>query len=121
MKIRLQEIELGTNDLNKTKEFYNSILGLDTSVDQKELKVFNSGVPGVDFNTSTHLPPKAMVTSFLTDNLKEVIDRLSANGIAFSGPQKAHLGMKTIEFNDPDGNLIRVNQPTEASPAWLKV
>lgn len=29
--------------------------------------------------------------------------------------------MVSIEFNDPDGYLIRVNQPTEESPTWLKV
>ena len=121
MKIRLQEIELGVSDPDKSKLFYNSILGLDTSVDQEGLKVFNSGVAGVDFNTSTHFPSKKTMTSFLTDNLQNVIDRLSANGIVFSGPRESHLGMTTIEFNDPDGYLIRVNQPTKESPAWLKV
>ncbi|MEI6266097.1 MAG: VOC family protein [Sphingobacteriia bacterium] len=121
MKIRLQEIELGTIDPNKSKLFYNSILGLETSVDQEGLKVFDSGVSGIDFNTSTHFPSKTMVVSFLTDNLQNVIDKLSANSVAFSGPKKSHLGMLTIELNDPDGYLIRINQPTEESPPWLKV
>ncbi len=121
MKIRLQEIELGANDPNKSKLFYNSILGLETSVDKEGLKVFNSGVAGIDFNISTHLPSKTTVTSFLTDNLQNVIDRLSANNIAFSGPKKSHLGMTTIEFTDPDGYLIKVNEPTAESPSWLKV
>lgn len=121
MKLRLQEIELGTNDPDKSKLFYNSILGLETSVDQIGLKVFNSGVTGVDFNTSTHFPPKTTVTSFLTDDLQNIIDRLSTNKIAFSGPQKSHLGMTTIEFKDPDGYIIRVNQPTKESPTGLKV
>jgi predicted enzyme related to lactoylglutathione lyase len=121
MKIRLQEIELGTNDPDKSKLFYSSILGLEISVDQVGLNVFQSGVTGVDFNTSTHFPHSTTVTSFLTDNLQNVIDRLSANGIVFSGPKKSHLGMTTIEFNDPDGYLIRVNQPTEESPTWLRV
>ncbi len=121
MKIRLQEIELGISDSSKSKLFYNSILGLETSVDQEGLKVFDSGVAGVDFNVSTHLPPKMMVTSFLTDNLQNVIDRLSASGVAFCGPKKSHLGMMTIEFSDPDGHLVRVNQPTDESPLWLKV
>lgn len=121
MKIRLQEIELGATDPEKSKEFYSLTLGLETSVDQEELKVFNSGVPGIDFDVSTHFPSKTVVTSFLTDNLQNVIDRLSANGIPFSGPRKSHLGMITIEFTDPDGYVIKVNQPTEESPVWLKV
>lgn len=121
MKIRLQEIELGATDPEKSKEFYNSILGLRISVNQEALKVFNPGVAGVDFNVSTHFPSRTTVTSFLTDNMQNVIDRLSANGIPFSGPRKSHLGMITIEFNDPDGYVIKVNQPTEESPVWLKV
>lgn len=121
MKIRLQEIELGTQDPTVSKDFYKSILGLDTVVDQKHLKVFNSGATGMDFNTSTHLPVKVMVTSFLTDDLQTVIERLTTNGISFDGPQISHLGMTTIEFKDPDGYLIRVNQPSDLSPSWLTV
>lgn len=121
MKIRLHEIELGTSDPAKSKSFYNAILGLKTSVDQAALNVFQSGVGGIDFNTSTHLSPNTAVVSFLTDNLPEVIERLSANGISFSEPKKSHLRMTSIEFSDPDGHLIRVNQPTEDSPTWLKV
>jgi predicted enzyme related to lactoylglutathione lyase len=119
MKIRLQEIELGTQDPSTTKTFYNSILGLKTTVDQEKLKVFKSGVEGLDFNASTHLPAKVTVISFLTDDLQTVIDRLNAGDVSFDGPKKSHLGMTTIEFKDPDGYLIRVNQPTDASPSWL--
>ena len=121
MKIRLQEIEFGTQDPDVSKGFYNSILGLDTVIDQDNLKVFKSGIAGIDFNTSTHLPTKVMVTSFLTDDLQTVIDRLTANGISFNGPKKSHLGMMTIEFEDPDGWLIKVNQPGDTSPSWLKI
>jgi catechol 2,3-dioxygenase-like lactoylglutathione lyase family enzyme len=121
MKIRLQEIELGIQDAAISKEFYKTILGLDTTIDQEDLKVFKSGVEGIDFNTSTHLPSKVFVTSFLTDNLQTVIERLYASGISFDGPKKSHLGMTTIEFRDPDGYLIRVNQPGDASPSWLTV
>lgn len=121
MKIRLQEIELSANDPDKSKRFYNSILGLNTSVDKEDLKVFDSGVTGVDFNASTHFPSKTIMISFLTDDLQNVMDKLSANGFAFKGPHESHLGMTAIEFNDPDGYLIRVNQPTTESPAWLKV
>ena len=119
MKISLQEIELGTLNPNISKDFYNSILGLDTVVEKENLNVFESGIAGIDFNTSTHLPAKVTVTSFLTDDLQTVIERLNASGISFDGPRKSHLGMTTIEFKDPDGYLIRVNQPSDASPSWL--
>ena len=121
IKIRLQEIELGTQDPEKSKAFYNSILGLEAIVDQDNLKVFNSGIAGIDFNTSTHLPTKIIATSFLTDNLQAVIDRLTANGISFDGPKKSHLGMITIEFKDPDGYIIKVNEASNTSPSWLQM
>ena len=121
MKIRLQEIEFGSRNLNKSKDFYNSILGLDAIIDKEGLKVFQSGIAGVDFNTSKHLPTKISVTSFLTDNLPSIIERLNSNGIKFDGPKKSHLGMMTIEVKDPDGYLLRINQPTDESPTWLKV
>lgn len=94
-------------------------MGLDTIVDQENLKVFKCGIAGIDFNTSTHLPTKVMATSFLTDDLQSVIERLIANGIHFDGPKKSHLGMTTIEFKDPDGYLIKVNKPGDTSPTWL--
>ena len=121
MKIRLQEIELGTQDPNISKNFYNSILGLETVVDEQNLKVFRSGVAGMDFNTSTHLPGKIILTSFLTDDIQAIIERLNASRVPFDGPKKSHLGMIAIEFKDPDGYLIRVNQPSDTSPSWLAV
>lgn len=121
MKIRLQEIELGTSNPDKSKAFYSGILGLETSIDQQQLKVFHTGVSGIDFNASTHFPVRTAVTSFVTDDLGEIMERLSENGIAFSGPHKSHLGMSSIEFKDPDGYLIRVNQPGSESPSWLTV
>lgn len=121
MKIRLQEIELGASNPDQSKSFYVDILGLGLSVDQPGLKVFKSGVNGIDFNASNHLPPKTTMISFLTDNLLEMMELLRSKGVDFTGPRASHLGMETIEFTDPDGHLIRVNQPTEASPSWLKI
>jgi predicted enzyme related to lactoylglutathione lyase len=121
MKLRLHEIEFGTEDPAKSKQFYHTILGLDTKIDQEHLNVFNPGISGVDFNTSAHFPSKIVVTSFLTENLQQVIDRLNTNGVAFTGPEKSHLGMTTIQCKDPDGYTIKINQPTDESPSWLKV
>ena len=121
MKIRIQEIELGSKDPGNSKVFYHSILGFDTIIDQEQLKVFRSGIPGLDFNISTHLPAKIMVISFLTDNLQTVMERLNTHSVSFEGPKKSHLGMMFIEFTDPDGYLIKINQPTPESPSWLTV
>jgi catechol 2,3-dioxygenase-like lactoylglutathione lyase family enzyme len=121
MKIRLQEIEFRAGDPDKSRGFYQAVLGLDPVIDQDGLKVFNSGVAGVDFNISTHQPDSCVVASFLTDDLQKVIDRLQLIGAQFDGPEKSHLGMVSVSFRDPDGNSIRINQPTHESPGWLKV
>ncbi len=121
MKIRLQEIEFGASNTDKSKGFYQAVLGLDPVIEQDQLTVFNSGVAGVDFNVSNHQPPNIITTSFITTDLQKVVDRLQMTGIAFEGPSRSHLGMMSISFQDPDGNLVKVNQPTPESPSWLKV
>ncbi len=70
MKIRLQEIELGSKAPDKSLAFYSTVLGLETSLEQKDLKVFKSGVTGIDFNVSTHHLSEKTVISFLTDDLQ---------------------------------------------------
>ena len=85
------------------------------------LKVFRSGIPGVDINVSMHNPTEKIVTSFLTDDLDLIMGRLNAASISFEGPKESHLGMSSIEFRDPDGFLIKVNQPTDKSPSWLTI
>ncbi|MEJ5996132.1 VOC family protein [Pedobacter sp. Du54] len=120
MKIRLQEIEFGSTDVEKTKQFYQTIFGFNTAVDQENLTVFTLETHTIDYNISTHLPAKATCISFLTDNLEEIIEKLHKNSIPFDGPQPSHLGMKSISFKDPDGNLLKVNEATNSSPEWLK-
>lgn len=121
MKIRLHEIELGAHNPGNNSGFYKNVLGLETTVDETDLKVFRSGIPGLDFNMSTHLPSQVVAISYLTDDLQAVMDRCAANGVSFSGPVKSHLGMLSVACKDPDGYIIKINQPTNESPAWLKV
>jgi len=120
MKIRLQEIEFGSTEIEKTKNFYQAIFGIETAINQPNLTVFNFATHTVDFNISAHLPAQTMCTSFLTDNLKEVMERLTLHSTPFKGPKLSHLGMISIEFKDPSGNRIKVNQRGESSPDWLK-
>ena len=121
MKIRLHEIEFGAGNTDKSKGFYQAILGLDPIIDQDQLKVFNSGVAGVDFNVSEHQPARTVTTSFLTDDLQKLIDRLELTGVGFEGPSTSQFGMLSITLQDPDGNFVKINQPTKESPSWLKV
>lgn len=121
MKVKLQELEFGSQQLDSGKNFYQELLGLELSVDQEQLKVFKPGLKEIDFNISTHLPAASVVISFLCDDLKEMMQRLQLRGISFEGPFASHLGMETISLRDPNGHLVRINQSTEASPEWLRM
>ncbi|MES3017757.1 MAG: VOC family protein [Bacteroidota bacterium] len=109
MKLRLHEIELGVANVEQSHKFYSIILGLETFVNKPELKVFQGDISPLDFNISTHIKPNTTQISFLSDHLDEVIKKLQTSGIVFTGPAESHLGMISIQFTDPDGNLIRVN------------
>ncbi|MDB5208708.1 MAG: hypothetical protein JWR72_3783 [Flavisolibacter sp.] len=121
MKIRLHEIEFGSNDVKQSTLFYRSVLGLQTTVIQDHLSVFSSGNEALDLNLSSHLPKGIAAVSFITDDLEEIIKRLEEGRISFDGPSSSHLGMTSIQFKDPDGYLIKVNAVGAESPEWLKV
>ncbi|MES2777866.1 MAG: VOC family protein [Bacteroidota bacterium] len=118
--MRLHEIELGSADPEKSKEFYKTVLGLNLSVDQQGLKVFKTGAGSLDFNVSTHLSAGTVAISFLTDDLSLTIQKLQALGIRYDGPERSHLEMDAIRLKDPDGFTVIINAPTAGSPAWLK-
>ncbi|WP_336517663.1 VOC family protein [Pollutibacter soli] len=120
MKIRLPEIESGVMDPARSRVFYNEVLGPEIVHQHDHLAVFNSGVGGVDVNIAAHLAAKQIVTSYITDDLGAMIDILNAKSIPFRGPEPSHLGMRMIEFRDPDGFLIKVNEATDESPEWLR-
>jgi hypothetical protein len=83
--------------------------------------VLDAGISGLDFNCSVHVAPPAVITSFLTDDLPAVIERLQQHNVPFEGPSPSHLGMMYIQFTNPDGFCIKVNTATAASPPWLQV
>ncbi|SKB31455.1 VOC family protein [Daejeonella lutea] len=121
MKVRFHEIEFGVEDTDRSANFYSNILGLKESVNLPKLKVFRTGNPGLDLNVSKHVSPKTTVISFLTDDIQEVIKKLQRENIIFRGPEESHLGMRAIEFTDPDGVIVRVNQTGKDSPEWLSI
>jgi hypothetical protein len=120
MKLSLHEVETGVSNLAEGRAFYSQLLGDTLAVDQPALAVWNAGLPGLDFNLSTHLPAGVVCISFLTSSLDEVIEKLQLMGVDYTPARPSHLGMLSISFRDPAGLLIKVNMPTEASPEWLK-
>lgn len=121
MKIRLHEIELGTEAVRESTGFFQSILGLQPTVQQESLTVFDSGTAGLDFNLSNHLPAGTVAVSFFTDDLPAVEQKLQQAGVKYEGPKASHLGMTAIRFQSPEGFTVVVNTAGPASPGWLRV
>jgi hypothetical protein len=120
MKIRLHEIELGSANPGEDKKLFTDILGLRLSLEQEHLKVIDPGIPGLDLNFSTHLASGNVAISFLCDDLESVITILKQQNIPFFGPEKSHLGMLSIRF-EQHGYTIKINTRTSESPDWLQL
>ncbi|HEX8278717.1 MAG TPA: VOC family protein [Segetibacter sp.] len=67
--MKLHGIELFSNDVERTKDFYSSVIGLRTKLDEDGLKVFDPGIEGVDLNISGHYPANKISLSFLVKDL----------------------------------------------------
>ena len=118
MRLILHEVELNAKNVESGKTFYHDLLELPVTVDQEGLKVFDSGWPGLDLNVSIHNPGKTMI-SFLIDDLDEFVKELKKKDCDVSDIYDTHLGMQAIELEDPDGNRIEIQCPTEKSPQYL--
>ena len=118
MKLILHEVELNSKDVESSKKFYNELLGLSVHVDQDGLKVFDSGWSGLDLNVSVHNPDSTTIT-FLVNNLDECVEVLKDKNCEKSDIYETHLGLRVVKLEDPDGNIIQIQSPTEESPPFL--
>lgn len=107
MKLRLLEIELNTSDPEKAKEFYHGKLGLEVCVDQEGLKVFQPGIPGLDFDKSVHFPGKISI-SFFSDDIEECIRTLEERGATIL--EKYGDPVSAICLEDPDGCRVEIKK-----------
>jgi catechol-2,3-dioxygenase len=121
MQIRLHEIEIGAAEPGQTADFFSSVLGLPVKLQEHGLTVFDSGMSGLDFNVSDHLPAGVVRVSFLTNDLQNCIVALENQQLPYEGPFESHLAMLAIRFKAPNGMDIVINTPTDSSPVWLKL
>ena len=105
MRLRLLEIELNTDDAEASRRFYGEQLGLKTLVDGDGLKVFDSGIPGLDFNKSGHFPGKVSI-SFYAEDIQACLEELKSRGAEvveqYGDPVSA------IVLQDPDGCRVEI-------------
>lgn len=118
MKLKLHEIELSAKNPEASKQFYRDVLGIPLALDEKGLKCFDSGWPGLDIDLSVHFPCKVSL-SFLVADLDQFVQELREKGIQVEDPDDSHLGMRAVTLVDPDGHRVEIQTPSEKSPDWL--
>ena len=107
MKLQLIEIELNTNDPEASKIFYSKQLGLETFVDIEGLKVFGTGINGLDLNKSKHFSGKVSI-SFFTEDIQACIDELNAKGVRIL--ERYGNPVSAIVLQDPDGCRVEIKK-----------
>jgi catechol 2,3-dioxygenase-like lactoylglutathione lyase family enzyme len=127
---RIQHAAFHTSDLDKAREFYGRILGLEEIVRAKvksggvwyavgptqEIHVTLSGPESTPQKGRDLNPRKRGVEgrhlAFAVDDLEEVKKLLNAEGLPFVGSND---NLPQIFTEDPDGNLIEINS------SWAKM
>ena len=106
-------ITLSVSDLERSKKFYEDVLGLDKKYEYSSYVGFECG--GVEIG----LRPKGTVDigkdaasiQFLVDNLDEEYRRLVKKGVKFiREPHEEPWGGKQASLRDPDGNLLEITE-----------
>ncbi|MFH1226722.1 MAG: VOC family protein [Planctomycetota bacterium] len=66
-----------------------------------------------------HHPGRTRV-AFLVRDLEQTIEGLKSRGLDVPEPFDTHLGMRGVQLEDPDGNVVVIEAPTGRSPEWLR-
>jgi predicted enzyme related to lactoylglutathione lyase len=113
-----------SNDLQKSKEFYQDKLDVDvteTEMGILELR-FTGGAHGIIYPKPNHEPATFTVLNFLVADIDEAVDALLAKGITFEHYEQMGADEKGIVrgnghgpdiawFKDPAGNILSVLKP----------
>lgn len=110
------------DDLQKAKEFYGGLLGIEVSVNQMGILTLHlaGGVKIIIYPKPNHVPATFTVLNFPVADLVKTVDELIALGVTFeqySGPIQTDekgiakgngRGPDIAWFKDPAGNILSV-------------
>jgi predicted enzyme related to lactoylglutathione lyase len=107
------------NNLQKAKDFYQNILGLDVSEINGVLQLNISGGNGiVVYPKPNHSPATFTILNFPVDNIETAVEQLNKRGVHFLQYEGAiktnekgisHAGGINIAwFQDPAGNILSI-------------
>jgi catechol 2,3-dioxygenase-like lactoylglutathione lyase family enzyme len=117
---------VAVSDMDRAKEFYEGRLGFTAAQDDPDGgRTYECGD-----NTTLHVFPSragaaasgATVAGFTVDDLEQLVDELTGNGVTFERYSEAEFSTddkgiatfgdsKSAWFKDPDGNVLALVQP----------
>ena len=110
-----------SDDLEKAREFYGGILGLEVvELDMGVLEVrINGGNNIIVYPKPDHVPATFTVLNFPVNDIEEAVDTLAKKGVRFEqylgeietdekGICRSSEGPKIAWFKDPAGNILSV-------------
>ncbi len=131
----VHHVTILVTDLERSRKFYGEVLGLREVEDMPDF-----GVPLIWYRvgkTQVHLLPKEYVSTnhYLDlsslawnrhvaigiEDYSQVRDRLRDAGVTFCEDPNAHLGLKQLFFQDPDGNGLEFMVPDSFEAAARRV
>jgi len=111
------------DDLEKAKDFYGTLLGLDLKEQPEGLELIIAGQPTVFiYPKPDHTPATFTVLNFPVENIDSAVDELTAKGVTFehyegmtdekgvARGKEAGRGPDIAWFKDPAGNILSVLQ-----------
>ena len=108
------------DDLDKAREFYGSVLGLDVTTEDMGLLTlrFAGGRPTIVYPKPDFEPATYTILNFPVDDIDAAVDALIGRGVAFElydgfgqderGVSRNEGGPPIAWFRDPAGNILSV-------------
>jgi catechol 2,3-dioxygenase-like lactoylglutathione lyase family enzyme len=110
-----------SDDMDKAREFYSQVLGLETAEFMGGLRLLLAdGNEAFVYPKPNHVPATFTVLNFIVDNVEQTVDDLTEKGVAFEiyddpnlktnekGIAEGQGGPKMAWFKDPAGNILSV-------------
>ena len=119
--MRLRNVLIVVNDMEKSKAFYKDLFGLSVVLDQDGNVILTEGLVLQDAKIWKEFLQKDIIWKnhatelyFEESDIEAFVKKLEAYSepIQYVNPLMEHSwGQKVIRFYDPDGNLIEVGTP----------
>ena len=121
--MKLKNVLIAVNDIERSKAFYKDLFGLEVILDQEGNVILTEGLVLQDASVWKDFIKKEIVPQnnaaelyFEESDMEGFIKKLEGykEPIQYVNPLMEHSwGQKVVRFYDPDGNLIEVGTPTQ--------